>query len=55
MKIEAPRAGDPARLVADPSKSKAVLGWAPAESDLRSILRSAWEWRLRHPEGYGTE
>jgi len=39
-------------LIADPSRAKALLGWEPAESDLRSIVRSAWEWRLRHPNGY---
>jgi UDP-glucose 4-epimerase len=55
VKMESPRAGDPARLIADPSRSKAVLGWVPAVSDLRSILASAWEWRLRHPEGYPAE
>jgi UDP-glucose 4-epimerase len=50
--IEAPRTGDPAKLVADPSKSKAVLGWNAAVSDLESIISSAWEWRLNHPNGY---
>jgi UDP-glucose 4-epimerase len=52
VKIEAPRAGDPARLIADPSKAKDVLGWSPSVSDLRSIVRSSWEWRCRHPDGY---
>jgi len=52
MRMEAPRAGDPARLIADPSKAKSVLGWEPARSDLRSIMQTAWDWRLRHPEGY---
>jgi len=52
MQIGPPRAGDPARLIADPSKAKHVLGWQPTESDLGSIVRSAWEWRLRHPNGY---
>ncbi|HEV2522473.1 MAG TPA: UDP-glucose 4-epimerase GalE [Candidatus Acidoferrales bacterium] len=52
MKMETPRAGDPARLIADPSKAKAVLGWEPVSSDLPSIVRSAWDWRLRHPNGY---
>ncbi|MGH9679214.1 MAG: UDP-glucose 4-epimerase GalE [Candidatus Acidiferrales bacterium] len=49
---EPPRPGDPARLIADPSRAKAVLEWEPRSSDLQSILRSAWEWRLRHPGGY---
>jgi UDP-glucose 4-epimerase len=52
LQIEPPRAGDPARLIADPSKAKALLGWEPAVSDLRSIIRSAWDWRVRHPNGY---
>jgi UDP-glucose 4-epimerase len=53
--MEPPRPGDPARLVADPSKAKAALGWEPGHSDLPSIIRSAWEWRLRHPQGYPAE
>ncbi len=55
LKIEPPRAGDPARLIADPSKAKAVLGWNPEVSDLRSIVLSAWQWRLRHPSGYAQD
>lgn len=55
LRIEPPRAGDPARLIADPSRAKTVLGWAPRVSDLTSIIRSAWEWRRRHPDGYTTE
>ena len=52
VRIEAQRAGDAARLVADPSRAKALLGWEPATSDLHSIVRTAWDWRLRHPAGY---
>jgi UDP-glucose 4-epimerase len=51
-RIEAPRAGDPPRLVADPSRAKSVLGWSPAMSDLSSIIRSAWDWRKKFPHGY---
>jgi UDP-glucose 4-epimerase len=53
VQIESPRAGDPARLIADPAKAKSVLGWEPAVSDLRSIVLSAWDWRTRYPGGYG--
>jgi UDP-glucose 4-epimerase len=52
VRIEPPRAGDPARLIADPSRARDVLGWEPAVSDLDSIVRSAWKWRLRNPNGY---
>ena len=50
--IDAPRPGDPARLIADPTRAKTVLGWTPKSSDLRSIIRSAWDWRLHHSQGY---
>jgi UDP-glucose 4-epimerase len=50
-RIEGPRAGDPARLVADATRAKQVLGWSPT-SHLESILRSAWDWKQRHPRGY---
>ncbi len=52
VQIEPPRAGDPVRLIADPARAKATLGWEPAMSDLRSIIGSAWDWQLRHPHAY---
>jgi UDP-glucose 4-epimerase len=39
--------------VADNKKAKAVLGWEPQQSDLRSIIESAWRWHQRNPTGYG--
>jgi UDP-glucose 4-epimerase len=53
--MEPPRPGDPARLIADSTKAKTVLGWEPAISDLHSIVQSAWTWRLAHPNGYPAE
>jgi UDP-glucose 4-epimerase len=50
--IEPPRPGDPPSLVADASQANAVLGWKPAHSDLASILKSQWDWRKKHPQGY---
>jgi UDP-glucose 4-epimerase len=52
VQIESPRAGDPARLVADHRKAMASLGWEPVMSDLHCMVQSAWNWRLRHPNGY---
>ena len=52
-RIEGPRPGDPARLVADPSRAKALLGWQPAMSDLNTIIQSAWTWRKKWPREYG--
>ena len=51
-RIEGPRPGDPARLVADPSRAKAILGWQPTMSDLDTIIQSAWAWRKKCPRGY---
>ncbi len=52
VRMEPPRAGDPARLVADAAKARSVLGWKPAMSDLPTILRTQWEWRESHPRGF---
>jgi UDP-glucose 4-epimerase len=46
------RPGDPAVLVASSGKLKRVLGWEATHSSLEEILRSAWDWRLRFPNGY---
>lgn len=44
------RAGDPAVLVADPSASRAVLGFTPRHSGLSEIIGSAWVWhQSAHP------
>jgi UDP-glucose 4-epimerase len=51
-RIEGPRAGDPPSLVADARRAGQVLNWKPRVSDLASILKSQWEWRQNHPQGY---
>jgi len=38
------RAGDPAVLVADPTKAQRLLDWHPQYSDLDTIIQSAWKW-----------
>lgn len=44
------RDGDPACLVADPGAARAALDFRPAQSDLATIIRSAWAWhRHAHP------
>ncbi|MFH1532243.1 MAG: UDP-glucose 4-epimerase GalE [Pseudomonadota bacterium] len=47
------RPGDAPALVASSALARRVLGWNPTRSDLREIVRSAWEWHIAHPEGYG--
>jgi len=46
--------GDPAELVASSALAQAVLGWRPRFSDVDTIIRSAWEWHQRHPNGYAS-
>ena len=41
------RAGDPARLVADASKARRVLDWAPRHAELDSIIQDAWRWECK--------
>ncbi len=47
------RPGDPATLIADSTRIREELGWQPKYADLRSIVQSAWDWHLAHPQGYG--
>ena len=45
------RSGDPAVLCANPTRLKDDLGWEPTHSDLKDIIRGAWEWeKVQHSE-----
>jgi UDP-glucose 4-epimerase len=46
------RPGDPAALIADATKLRTTLGWAPRYSDLDTMIESAWAWHTSHPHGY---
>lgn len=48
------RPGDPAKLVAEATKARQVLGWTATQSDMANILKSQWEWRRKHPKGYAS-
>jgi UDP-glucose 4-epimerase len=43
------RAGDPARLVADSTLAKKMLGWKPCYADLETIVQHAWQWEQKRP------
>jgi UDP-glucose 4-epimerase len=47
------RPGDPPRLIASAQKAHEVLGWRPQFEQITDIVSSAWNWHLRHPNGYG--
>ena len=52
---EAPRrSGDPPVLVADPSRARELLGWSATQSDLDTILKTAWAWHNRDPKARQT-
>ncbi len=51
--IEEPRReGDPPELVACPKQTQDVFDWQPDFIDIEGIVKSAWDWHLRHPNGY---
>src|SRR5271163_1203188 len=54
VRFEPRRPGDPAQLVADATRAAKVLDWKPVTSDLRTILRSQWQWSAHHPKGYSS-
>lgn len=45
--FEPRRSGDPAKLWADNTKAKALLGWEPKYSDLTTIVETAWKWHQK--------
>jgi UDP-glucose 4-epimerase len=51
--VEQPRRpGDPPRLVAAASKARLELGWQPKFPKLQQIVSTAWNWHVKHPDGY---
>lgn len=46
------RAGDPSTLVAASEKAKATLGWDPQYTNIKDIIKTAWDWHVSHPNGY---
>ena len=55
VKIAPRRPGDPAVLVAGSARIKRELDWEPKYPDIESIIRTAWAWHSRHPQGYDQE
>jgi len=47
------RAGDPAVLVASSEKARRLLDLKPKYPSLRDIIKSAWMWHSKFPDGYG--
>jgi len=49
------RLGDPAKLVASSGLAKVDMGWKPQYPEPKSMIESAWQWRMKHPQGYNGE
>ncbi|MGZ5052341.1 MAG: UDP-glucose 4-epimerase GalE [Methylobacter sp.] len=46
--VDSPRRdGDPARLVADSTRARELLGWRPKFAGLETIVAHAWAWELK--------
>jgi len=41
------REGGPPQLVADASRARALLGWAPRHTDIHDIIATAWAWHKK--------
>jgi UDP-glucose 4-epimerase len=51
--VEKPRRpGDPPKLVASADKAIRELAWKPEYPKLDDIVRTAWAWHQKHPQGY---
>jgi UDP-glucose 4-epimerase len=51
--VEKPRRpGDPPRLVAAATRAVQELGWKPRFPKVEDIVKTAWDWHQRHPNGY---
>ena len=46
------RPGDPARLVATSEKIQKELNWKPLYGDLKTMIKTAYDWFEAHPKGY---
>jgi UDP-glucose 4-epimerase len=51
-KIKERRQGDPAILVASSNKAIKILKWKPQHNKLEKIIKDAWNWHKRNPDGY---
>jgi UDP-glucose 4-epimerase len=51
--LAARRSGDPPILVASSKRIRTETGWQPRHAALEEIVRTAYQWRVAHPRGYG--
>lgn len=49
------RPGDPDTLIASSDKARKILNWKPKYDDVHEIIRTAWAWHEKHPDGYNDQ
>lgn len=54
-KVTPRRAGDPARLIASSLKAEKELGWKKKYTDVSDIIASAWNFHVKHKDGFSNE
>ncbi|SEJ96136.1 UDP-glucose 4-epimerase [Propionispira arboris] len=52
VEVGARRAGDPAQLIASSEKAQTILGWKPCYTNIEQIIKTAWTFHKKHPNGY---
>ncbi len=52
VEVGARRAGDPAQLIASSEKAQTILGWKPRYTNIEQIIKTAWTFHKKHPNGY---
>lgn len=52
VKIKKRRFGDVPVSIADPEKIRRELKWRPGYSDIKTIIKTAWNWHKTHPKGF---
>jgi UDP-glucose 4-epimerase len=52
VQFGARRAGNPPVLFANSDKIQRELGWSPRFTDLDALVKTAWDWFCKHPDGY---
>ncbi|MBW0770892.1 UDP-glucose 4-epimerase GalE [Mammaliicoccus lentus] len=53
-KVEQRRAGDPSILIASTEKAVEKLNFKPKYTDIEEIIKTAWAFHKKHPEGYNS-
>ena len=52
MEIAPRRPGDPPKLIADSRRARKELNWQPQYENAEAIIKSAWDWLQKYPNGY---